>query len=352
MSRVTKTISGGALWNLLPAAEAAGLSRAELVRQAGLTDGELDDPLARVSSAKLERAVRLLLARGVVAPPLRGDGLGWVEERLPVLASAWCNARTLRAALRAFVQYRSLVNEDGQVTVEEDGERVVAAYTLHGVPGADGYATFLAVGGLDLLTAVVRRYDPGGDTGFDLELEVPALPPDAHAQLARRFRGRLTLGGRTNAVAFACPFLDRPFPGHNSALQRTFLARLDEAQQQLDGGASLSLRVARSLRAVLFGAARGLSAEEVQRRVREELHETDWSLRRGLAREGVTFKELLLRSRVEEARRLLAGSALPVREIAQRLGFERQGSFTRFFRNEVGMTPLQFRQRGRRPRPR
>jgi PAS domain S-box-containing protein len=63
---------------------------------------------------------------------------------------------------------------------------------------------------------------------------------------------------------------------------------------------------------------------------------------------GVTPRQLVLRTRVDHATRLLAGSAASIGEVAAESGFYDQPSFTRTFARLTGETPAQYRRRTRR----
>jgi len=60
--------------------------------------------------------------------------------------------------------------------------------------------------------------------------------------------------------------------------------------------------------------------------------------------QGLSFREVLDDLRNERAEHLLSNRSLSVFEVAQRLGFEEQASFTRAFRRWTGMAPQRWRQ--------
>ena len=62
---------------------------------------------------------------------------------------------------------------------------------------------------------------------------------------------------------------------------------------------------------------------------------------------GKSYREKLLEVRAEAACELLR-SDLTIREIAERMGYSTSSNFTVFFKNAVGMTPLEYRQKGNR----
>ncbi|MFD0633002.1 AraC family transcriptional regulator [Catenulispora yoronensis] len=60
---------------------------------------------------------------------------------------------------------------------------------------------------------------------------------------------------------------------------------------------------------------------------------------------GLTPGKLTRRHRVLEAKRLLAGTDLTVRQVSEQSGFADPSYFCRFFRRETGLTPGEFRRR-------
>ena len=61
-------------------------------------------------------------------------------------------------------------------------------------------------------------------------------------------------------------------------------------------------------------------------------------------KEGVTILQYINDLKLSAAKQLLAEAELPVKEIAERLGFASQGYFGRFFRNKTGLTPNAYRE--------
>lgn len=73
----------------------------------------------------------------------------------------------------------------------------------------------------------------------------------------------------------------------------------------------------------------GLSPYQLNRRLKQLL--------------GITARQLLTKTRIDTASRLLRTTDLAVGEIAQRCGYFDQSAFTRQFRRSTGMTPRQYR---------
>jgi len=71
------------------------------------------------------------------------------------------------------------------------------------------------------------------------------------------------------------------------------------------------------------------------------------TLQRALKHEGTTFREVKARFLEDRARALLAGTDLTIDAVSQHLGYAEPNSFRRAFRNRFGLSPSEFRARGR-----
>ena len=73
------------------------------------------------------------------------------------------------------------------------------------------------------------------------------------------------------------------------------------------------------------------------------LHVSPRTLQRELRAEGTTFSELVARLRVDEAKRLLRATTMPIGDIGYTTGFADAAHFSRTFRDRVGTTPTGWR---------
>lgn len=74
------------------------------------------------------------------------------------------------------------------------------------------------------------------------------------------------------------------------------------------------------------------------------------SLQRALRQEGTDFRSLANAVRLRRAKELLAGSAVPITDIAIDLGYSAPANFARAFRKATGLTPGDFRSHAARGR--
>jgi AraC-like DNA-binding protein len=80
------------------------------------------------------------------------------------------------------------------------------------------------------------------------------------------------------------------------------------------------------------------------RKVAAALGYSERGLRRHLERSGTSFRKLSIRIRERKACDMLANTAIPVKNIADDLGFESPSNFARSFKRRTGMSPSAYRK--------
>lgn len=210
------------------------------------------------------------------------------------------------------------------------------------------------------LEMVAARQGPGGMERFS-----GLLANSLGQALAKRGRGEVVgLGPGHLAVLFS------PATGEAGmeAAARAFCA---DAAEYLDRYLSVKLaftvgppcRQVRELAGAYQAARNARNAEsrivvQARRAVRERFRDPGFSLEDAsgvvgvsknhlsfeFSREtGETFTEYLSRTRVEEAKRLLAGTSLMVYEVGERVGYPNVEHFSRVFKKLVGVSPVRFK---------
>lgn len=85
---------------------------------------------------------------------------------------------------------------------------------------------------------------------------------------------------------------------------------------------------------------RGMTGEDVAKKVHLSLRQLDRIFQQSLS---VSVSEFMNEQKIEEAKKLLVSTVLPVCEISDRLQFSDPAYFNRFFKKRVGKPPLRFR---------
>jgi AraC-like DNA-binding protein len=121
------------------------------------------------------------------------------------------------------------------------------------------------------------------------------------------------------------------------------------AEETGAGAGGVSSRQERIRAAELFfrtHLAQGVKIGDLARYLHLSVARTSQILRRDMKS---TFPAQLRRVRLDEARRLLAVSVLPVGRIAELVGFTDRNYFCRVFTQDAGLTPSAYRKQNARP---
>lgn len=321
--------------------EELGVSPADVLRQAGLPTGLLDQDKILVSTEEL-----FALYRGLAEAsrdPAIGLKLGTEPriERYDAIAIAAVSARSLRDALERLARYKQLTcPEELHVAERGDECRVQFRWLLaqETEPPVLVDLCFAWVAGIahrgtgGLVNP--RRIELRGATGSREMYE-------AHFGCPAEF------GARQNTIVFGKTDLDRPFLTHNADLLATVAPQLEAELSQALASKAIGEQVKGILKPLLAGRRPGI--EDIAR----ELRLSSRTLQRRLAEDGVTFQQLMLEARRELARHYLLHSSLELNETAYLLGYEDAHSFFRAFHDWEGSSPGQWRARhARSPRSR
>ncbi len=160
--------------------------------------------------------------------------------------------------------------------------------------------------------------------------------PKDTAPYKRVFENEVLFEEDMSGVVFFKKDLQQPITGANRPLYDILAGALQEAEKSAPE--TFREKVETALHQAVLGGTYSSSA------VARTLGVHQRTLRRRLADEGVTFRELLCEARCEIAQQLLESSDLPVAGIAQILHYDDPTAFTRAFRKFAGVSPSQWRE--------
>lgn len=305
------------------------IERASL--QAGLPADFLDDAESTIPFAALGRFLAVCVA--LTGCPHFGLIAG---ERTELSAMGRVgflvrHSASVRSALETLIAYTPFNNQGSVASFESGPELSSLGYAVL-QPAADGAGQILAAG-MAIARNIMRCLCGPDWCATEVALALPE-PADL-APYARVFRAPVRFGAERSSLAFPIRWLDRPVPGAEPQLRRLLADQLSSENQER--GRDLSSSVTRVIRGLL-GTSRCSSAD-----IASLFDLTERSLQRRLADESTTFKALLEQVRRQEAARLLEHTALPLSELAARLGYSEPSAFTRAFHRWQGVPPLQWR---------
>jgi len=324
---------------------AAGVTRREFCQRSGVQQDELDSDSARIGAQRYARVQQMVRdARQAGLLPERSSMPALLED-FPQLASVWCNSPCLATALRHYGDYRALLGEFDQFSLSTTEDALEIRYQAETHPAPSPIGTDSALGNFVLIAAIVEHY--GAGMPLQATVALGGVPRAEQAAVERCLGPgcRIDLRDDVHRMLLRGPALWRPADGFNALLYEHSRRRLARELQDLHRLPPLATRVCATIDALWSRGPEPGGPAGLLSRVADQLGMSRWTLRRRLEAEGQGFAQLLDELRVRGARRLLADPKLSMFDISQRLGFDSQSSFSRFFRQQFEQTPAEARAR-------
>ena len=314
----------------LEAFEALGCDRGRVLRAAGLTERDFDDPDAVVTDA----ACGAFFQEALRQRPIPNFALRVAEQipigAYPLLDYLVMTSESVGEGFRRLAKYLQLVGSRADLSLREEGDPIVVRLA----PCNPFNAEFT----LALSVLHFRRETNGGFGAARLCLR---HAPDDAADFERQLGCPLRTGCETDELAVSRAVWRLPLRRRDSLLHGILRTQADEMLARLgtDGRAVAQVRRALAGRiphgkTTLASLARtlGSSPRSLQRRLREE---------------GTSYQEVFDDVRREAAESYLRGSSLSCSEVGYLLGFSEPAAFTRAFKRWRGATPLEWRRESR-----
>lgn len=241
---------------------------------------------------------------------------------------------SLRQLLGDITRFAVLVLEQSEIELVET--RDSARLVLHPVvrEGASGRfrMEMVATSAMQML-----RFTGAGATDIH-HVDLPYELPDGMQQRYTAALGpRIRFGQKACAISFNPALLDAPMPSHDPIAYVTARTRVESLLTAMRAGSDLADQVRQWL---LKAFPRLPSVAETA----EHLGMSERSFRRQLNALGLTHADLAQECQRMTAERLLAEGKLPLKQIAEALGFSSVHSFHRAFRRWSGATPSAWRE--------
>ena len=308
-----------------------GVDPGEVLASVGLDAGIFSDPENPVPCTSLGRLISACVAR----TRCRHFGL-LIGERggpasLGLVGLLIRQAPDVGTALRQAALYLHLHDRAAVVVLSAQDGVARIAYAIY-APGVES-SEQIGEGAIAISCNVIRSLC--GTDWAPTEVLLAGRRATDVRPYRRFFRAPVRFDAEQNALVFPAAVLEQRLPHANPDLQRLLL----EEVRRLDREWALdfSTKVRRVVRAGLIvgqcSADRTAALFAVQRR----------TLGRRLRAEGTSFEALLAEIRYETARQLLTDTTIPMRQIAEALGYAEVSVFTRAFKRWSGATPSAWR---------
>jgi len=310
----------------------------QLVESVGLPRGCLRDPEMKISAD----AVRQLLEDSAERAQIENFGLRLAENRLlsnlGPLALIVREGPTARKALEALVKYIRLHNEALNPRIDEEGGTVTVRPELRlerPVPARQAVELCVGVVGRTLRTFLGDSWRPRAVCfahGAPLDLSV-------HRRI---FGSRVEFGRDFSGIVSNAEDLEQPVPHSDQLMARYVRQYLDALL--INRELSMSDRVRELLWIRVPSGTYSLEAMAKQLGVNRR------TIERQLKHDGTSFSALLNQVRAEMVRQYVESAGRPLYVIAELMGFSALSAFSRWFRDEFGCSPSEWRATAARQR--
>lgn len=318
---------------LLAACGPIGLDAEVLLRAAGLTAAQVEDPDARLPIAAVSALWSAALKES-------GDpGLG-LRVALAVPFGAYrvidflaASAPTVGEGLVRVARYFPLINSALAWEITDDGSAKRLALTHPTIPGRlpRPYAEYAVA-----VTILHCRRASGFDWPLIEVCFAFDAPPSSDAHV-RAFGCPARFGGARSEFVIERSTWDTPSRAPSTELLRTLEDHAARMVESLEAKSVVQAQVARLIMEELEGGDPSLP------KIARRMALSPRTLQRRLELEGSSFGDVLDRTRRELSEAYMKQRDLALTEIAYLLGFSEQSAFTRAFQRWYGVAPSQYR---------
>ncbi|MEV6101730.1 AraC family transcriptional regulator ligand-binding domain-containing protein [Nocardia sp. NPDC051981] len=326
---------------LVEFAAGRSMSTAAALAETGLTEADLEDPELEIDIGQEFRIIGNILDTTGDDP---GMGLlAGFSVHLPMLGSlgiALSSCSTVREMAELWARHAELSFAYCRFTIADAGDRVLVSLDTEPVPPR--LRRFALERDLAALRTIQRELLSWDVLVHRLELTLPYAPVYEAVGVLLGI-GDIVYDQPADTLYLDATDLQRPMPQANSMLRKQYGQLCAEIVERRRARVGLAGRV----RALLMRHGRAID----QVAIAADLHMSVRTLRRRLAAEGTTFRELACETTGLLAEELLA-AGFTVDTVAARLGYTSASAFATAFRDWKGQTPGQFARSDLAPRHR
>jgi AraC-like DNA-binding protein len=320
-------------------ASEAGLDLAPLLREAGVTPQQIEDPGARL---KVYSQIKLLTLIAAALPdPLLGFHLARDFEfrQLGLLHYVMASSDTLGDALQRAVRYSTIVNEGVSLKYREANDLLLSFDYVGVARHSDRHQIEFWI------TAFVRGgRELSGRQVIARQVQFTHHHHGDCSEFSAYVGSDIEFGAARDAIVFPRAIGELPVVSADPYLNNMMVKFCDDAlAQRAPGAGALRTSIENAIAPLLpHGKAR---LGEVAR----TLGMGERTMARRLAAEGLSFGGVLDALRADLARRHVGESDYSISQIAWLLGYQEVSAFTHAFRRWTGSTPSAVRSRARTP---
>lgn len=317
--------SGNLLWKIL---EKYGHDPASIFIEEGLNKEMLVEEGKRIPFNKINRL--LIKAADLIEDPCFGlEAAGfWHPSFFGALGYAWLASATLRQALERLERYIHIISEKTDVKIDErrDGLHLILSDSIQ-LPAYMDATMALIVSACRINCS--EDFHP-------LSVNIIHEEPHCSGKYFHLFKAPVCFAAENDSIVFSYDDIDIKLQSRNMHLATLSDQIMIEYMAKFDRE-NIIHRVKLAILDHLHDGK--ITADKIAKEVFMSVR----SLHRNLNKIGITFGSILDETRRELAEHYVRNPNEDLTEIAFRLGFSEQSSFSRAFKRWTGMSPSAYR---------
>ncbi len=323
---------------LARAIDSYGHDSSELFARVDLDHSRLKDPLGRFSFASVIRLWQL--ASDTIDDPCFGLRVAtfWHPATFHALGYSWLASKTLEDAFERSSRYTRIVNTGAKDIMQYEKTNDAYGIIIHSEK-LKPQPIRITVDYSVAMIIIMCRAAYGPDLN-PLRVSFQHEQPDSPACFIEFFKSPVEYSQTYNAIWLDPDVVTEPLANANPELVRVNDQVVTEYLAQLDRK-DLSMRVKSEL------IERLPSGQVTEGEIASAINVSQRSLQRKLKEQGMSFIQLLDKTRQEIGVLYVRDPQRSFNEIAFLLGFTEPGNFSRAFKRWYGKTPSEYRESAR-----
>lgn len=261
-------------------------------------------------------------------------GKAVIAENLGPLGFLFDCAPTLEDALQGLASYLGALQEGTKIILNPDGNNVRYEYQILDdkiAPRRQDSEYSIAA-----TLTMIKRY--AGRHFKPLEVCFEHERVGAHSFYEHHFGCHVFFEQGSNCILFEKEALSLGSPNISNKLYPIIASHL----QNIISSKANSLTFSEHIESMITNDM--LESRVSMGTIAKKLDVSESTLARRLKAEKTSFKDIITNKRMSASRRLLEHTDIPISQIALRIGYSENASFTRAFKNRIGVTPGQYRR--------
>jgi AraC-like DNA-binding protein len=325
----------------LQAAMQLGIGPKEFQRLTGISEAEANQSSTRISASKYIAMLNVIERLSGPINLVVQSETEYCAEPFATTIGFISTAPNLVTAFTKCIEYRALIGEVDTMSFKQAGCDFEFAFQLDG----DGRTPMMALRSFEGIMHLAEEY--GGKRISPGVIELVGNTVPGWAQEAHLVQCHVRFGQASNRLLFTAPWANDPYEHHHPHLHRLFCNKAKVETQRFRERDSFSFKIETFLIDLLQDEKDGAMGNGVLAHACEKFELSRSALHRRLKKEDTNFQNIIVRVKLAAAKRMLTQNERLVSEISDTLGFSSPAVFSRFFSDQLGISPSQYKSANR-----